>query len=132
MYCQCHRKKCECDRKQDIHCEMKKDCMKIEWVVPDGYTQSVFQTGGFNQMIGSGFVSYDTGNAPFIIVRFFLEGVLQGSEIQVFHDSSVAFTYTKFDQVTVTCPGPVTTDQGNERHDQCAGELSIITRYPIC
>src|SRR5690625_419497 len=104
MHCQCHRKKRSCNSEQSVHSEMKKDCMKIEWVVPGGKTQPVFQNSGFNQIIGSGYISYDTGNSPFIIVRFFLNGVLQGSEIPVFHDSSVAFTYTKFNQVTVTCP----------------------------
>jgi|SRR5690625_4639076 len=131
MHCQCHHKKRSCNCKQNINTEMKRDCMKIDWVVPAGKTQPVFQNGGFSQIIGSGYVSYDLGNSPFIIVRFYLNGVLQGAEIPVFYDSSVAFTYTKFNQVTVTCPIVSPVDQGNHCYDQCAGELSIITRYPI-
>jgi len=129
--CQCHHQERTCNCQGKVHSEMKKDCVKIEWVVPEGGTQSVFQNGGFNQIIGSGFVSYDTGNAPYIIVRFFLDGVQQGADIPVFRDSSVAFTYTKFNQITVLCPSTGNVGQGNYAANHCAGELSIMARYPV-
>lgn len=134
-YCQCKKVKCNCNQKVShrvqVQCEMKKDFMKTEWVIPKGKTQPVFQNGGFNELIGSGFISYDSGSSPFIIVRFFLNGALQGPEIHVFHDSSVAFTYTTFNQVTITCPGQQTTDDVNNSHQKCMGELNIVARYPV-
>lgn len=126
--CHCHQKeKCNCEK--EIHCKterlLTKDCMKIDWAVPEGETQTIYQAGGLNQLFGSGFVSYDEGDAPYIIVRFYLNGVQQGMDIVVFEDSSVAFNYTRFDRVSVSCSGiPGGSDL------ECEGELSIVSRFP--
>ncbi|WP_171038077.1 S-Ena type endospore appendage [Aquibacillus sediminis] len=133
--CQCHRKKrkCECKEKE-VHCKVQKqlvkDCICCEWSVPEGESQVVFQTGGFKQLFGSGFVSYDSGDAPFIVVRFFANGQQSGPAIKVFEDSCVTFTYTKFDSITVTCPeDEVEYDTVDE--SECEGEISITSRFPV-
>lgn len=138
LYCLCHQRKGGHHCNKEIHCKvdkkLEKDCLKIDWLVPEGATQSIFQTNGFNQLIGSGFISYDKGHSPFIIVRFYLQGIQQGSNIQVFEDSSVAFTYTKFDQITVSCPASVEVEPGAENNTQipaCFGELNIFSKYSI-
>lgn len=122
--CTCKEKECKCEVK------LVKDCLCCEWSVPKGSNQTVFHTGGFKKIFGSGFISYDCGDADFIIVKFFLDDKLVGSPIHVFQDSCVTFSFTKFDKIVVSCPS----DSGAFNHDfaeACEGEICIITRYPV-
>jgi hypothetical protein len=129
------KKKCDC-KKDKCHCKVKqfvKDCLCCEWTVPKGSQQTVFQTGGFKRIFGSGFISYDFGSADFITVKFFLDNKQVGSTITVFEDSCVTFTFTKFDKIVVSCPSHhgIHKDHHDECFDACEGEICITTRYPV-
>jgi hypothetical protein len=128
--------KCKDDCKKDCKCDIQlvKDCVCCEWSVPEGQTQTVFQTGGFEQIFGTGFISFDCGMGDFVIVRFFLGNTQVGSDITVFEDSCVTFTFTRFDRITVTCqaiPGFMK-GKHDDCPDTCEGEICITTRFPVC
>lgn len=133
--CISHKKKNDCDcpkQKKDCPCPLQlvKDCVCVEWSVPHGETQTVFQTGGFDPFFASGFVSFDCGSPDFIRVRFFLGNNLVGEVIRVFEDSSVAFTFTEFDRITVECPG-FTGTPDPDCPTACEGEICITSRFPV-
>jgi hypothetical protein len=126
----------KCKKKKDhkeFHCKVNKkllkECICCEWTVPKGETQTVFQTAGFEKIIGSGFVSFDDGQVPFILVTFFEDGYQVGETIKVFNDSCVAFTYTKFDSIKVSCPN-LNNSHPDQQHG-CEGEICITTRFPV-
>lgn len=128
--CICHkkpRKDCDCLGKE-CHCDQKlvKDCVCVEWSVPSGEAQTVFQTGGFKRIFASGFISFDCGSSDSVIVKFFLGGTQIGSSIRIFEESSVAFSFTRFDRITVECPATDILPP-----DACEGEICIKTRTPI-
>lgn len=118
--CRCRDRECKCSQK------LAKDCVCVEWSVLNGETQTVFQTGGFRHIFASGFIGYDSGRSDSVIVRFFYENNQVGSAIRVFRDSSVAFSFTRFDRITVQC---LTT--GGDVTDVCEGDICITTRVPI-
>lgn len=126
--CHCHERKCHCN--QNI--KLLKDCVCVEWSVPPGRTQTVFQTGRFRRIFASGFVSFDcrdsnlVGDSDSVIVRFFLGSDQIGPSIRVFEESSVAFNYTRFDRITVECPATNVVSP-----DVCEGEICIKTRTPV-
>lgn len=131
-----HEKDCCCDNcKKDhkgINCKVDrllKDCICCEWTVPKGETQTVFHTAGFKKIIGSGFISYDDGQVPYMLVSFFDENHQVGETIKVFNDSCVAFTYTKFNSIKVSCPNLGTYHP--DHHEGCEGEICITTRFPV-
>lgn len=113
-------RKCHCDQK------LIKDCVCVEWSVPYGRTQTVFQAGGDRRIFSSGFVTFDAGNLDSVIVRFFLGSQQIGSSIRVFEESSTAFSFTGFDRITVEYPaisvGPLIVSEG---------EICIKTRTPV-
>jgi hypothetical protein len=119
-HCNCPSEKCKCDQK------LLKDCVCVEWSVLSGRTQTVFQTGGFKRIFASGFVSFDCGSSDSVIVRFYLGSNQVGPSIRVFEESSVAFSYTRFDRITVECP---TTNM--VPLEACEGEICIKTRTPV-
>ncbi|MGG3560582.1 S-Ena type endospore appendage [Neobacillus rhizosphaerae] len=136
---QCLRhNKCKNDCKDnDCKCDIQlvKDCVCCEWSVPEGQTQTVFQTGGFEQIFGSGFISFDCGPGnDFVTVQFYLGNTPVGMPINVFQDSCVTFTFTKFDRITVTCQAVPGVMNGNAdcECDNCEGEICITTRFPVC
>lgn len=118
--CDCPERKCRCDQK------LVKDCVCVEWSVQPGRTQTVFQTGGYRNIFASGFVSFDFGSSDSVIVRFFLGSNQIGSSVRVFEESSVAFSYTRFDRITVEYP--VTDTVPLEVGE---GEICIKTRTPV-
>ena len=128
--CICHKRpkeNCRCKERKDQYCpKVVKDCVCVEWSVQPGRTQTVFQTAGFRSIFASGFVSFDFGNLDSVIVRFFLGSNQVGPSVRVFEDSSVAFSYTKFDRITVeyTLTNPISPESGE-------GEICIKTRTPI-
>ncbi len=101
-----------------------KDCLSIDWSVPPGQVQTVFRSLGNSYLYASGFITFDSGTADNITVRFFLNGIQVGAPLNVFNDSSVAFSLTKFDEITVECNGL----PGN---DTCEGEVSLLIRTPM-
>lgn len=128
--CLCHKKErrnCTCP-KEKCHCETRlvKDCVCVEWSVQQGGTQTIFSTGGFRSLFASGFISFDCGCSDGIIARFFLKNQQVGSSIRIFEESSVAFSFTRFDQITVECPTCNVNCQ-----DACEGEICITTRFPV-
>jgi len=129
-------KKCKKENDHECRCDVQlvKDCICCEWSVPEGESQTVFQTGGFEQIFGSGFISYDCGEGAFVTVQFFLNGMQVGSDINVFRDSCVTFSFTRFDRIVVTCQAApaVATGNNDECPDACEGEICITTRYPVC
>ncbi|WP_374724060.1 S-Ena type endospore appendage [Calidifontibacillus erzurumensis] len=131
------KKDCKCEKcikikeEKVIECKMDKkflkDCICAEWSVPIGQTQTVFQTEGLKKIFASGFVSFDNGQVPFITVTFFLDNNQVGDPIRVFNNSSVVFTYTKFNRITVSCPN---VDSDDPDLHECEGEICITSRYP--
>lgn len=115
----CHDEKCSCNRK------LVKDCICAEWSVPPTQTQTIFQSSGHEHIFASGFVRLDDGNSDFVTVRFYLNGIEIGMPINVFKDSSVAFSLTRFDRVTVECAGNPDTPE------MCEGEICMNTRVPV-
>ncbi|MDR6120583.1 hypothetical protein QFZ87_000180 [Bacillus sp. SLBN-46] len=129
--------KCKDDCKNECKCDIQlvKDCVCCEWSVPEGQTQTVFQTGGFEQIFGSGFISFDCGPGnDYVTVQFYLGTTPVGMPINVFQDSCVTFTFTKFDRITVTCQAVPDGLNGNAdcECDNCEGEICITTRFPVC
>ena len=104
-----------------------RDCLRVDWSVPSGETQTIFITEGLEQNIVSGFVQYASGNSEFVKVRFYLGNRQVGETIKVFEESSFAFNFTNFDRITVECPNFT----GTPDSDVCEGELSIITRNSV-
>ena len=104
-----------------------RDCLRVDWSVPSGETQTIFITEGLEQNIVSGFVQYASGNPEFVKVRFYLGNRQVGETIKVFEESSFAFNFTNFDRITVECPNFT----GTSDPDVCEGELSIITRNSV-
>lgn len=136
--CFSHKKKkdcdCDCDcKKHDCRCHKKmvKDCVCAEWSVPHGETQTVFQSGGFEHIFASGFISFDCGSPDFVLVRFFLGNTMVGDVIKVFKDSSVVFTFTKFDRITVECPPGFDGNHDSDCPNACEGEICIIVRHHV-
>jgi hypothetical protein len=84
--------------------------------------------------LSAGFISYDCVNADFITVRF-SDGEQQvGNDIKVLIDSSVAFTHTEFNRITVTCPRIIAGSSNQSDDfcpDACEGEICIKTRFPV-
>jgi hypothetical protein len=126
FHCDSHKKKKHCDCPKLV-----KDCICVEWSIPHGETQTVFQTTGFNPIFASGFISFDCGSPDLVRVRFFLGNNLVGDVIRVFADSSVAFTSTRFDRITVECPDFIGTPD-SDCPTTCEGEICITVRYPVC
>lgn len=118
--CGCSERRCHCNQK------MVKDCVCVEWSVQPGRTQTVFQTGGYRNIFASGFVSFDAGSSDSVIVRFFLGSNQIGSSVRVFEESSFAFSYTRFDRITVEYPiiDTIPLEVGE-------GEICIKTRTPV-
>jgi hypothetical protein len=151
--CKCKEKECkekecneckECDRKckcKEKECKEKeckpvvsvvKECISIEFTVPHGKEQTVFSTN--NNIIASGFISYDCGDARFITVRFYDGPNEVGNSIQVFQDSSVAFNLSGFNRISVTCPSnaPGTIPGfGDDCPGVCEGAINLILRFPL-
>jgi hypothetical protein len=131
-------KKCDC---KDKDCKAKeckhvpdfvKDCICLEFSVPHGREQTIFTTNGLESIIASGFISYDCGDANFITVRFFNGSVQVGNSIQVFQDSSVAFSQSEFTRITVSCPAVTTTPSDlSDCPGVCDGEICLNIRYPL-
>lgn len=118
--CNCVQDKCQCTQK------LLKECVCVEWSILPGRAQTIFQSGGYNRIYSSGFVSYDFGSSDSVIVRFFLGDHQIGSGIRVFEESSVAFSFTGFDRIIVECPIADT-----EPFDVYEGEICIKTRTPV-
>lgn len=128
--CSCHRRpkrNCDCPERKG-HCDQKmlKDCICVEWSVQPGRTQTVFQAGGLRNIFASGFVSFDAGSSGSVIVKFFLGNDQIGPSVRVFEESSVAFSYTRFDRITVEYPTTVPIPQ-----EVGEGEICIKTRTPV-
>lgn len=120
-----HKKK-----KKDKGLELIKDCICVEWTVPNGETQTVFQTANFDPFFASGFVSFDCGSLDFVRVRFFLGNDLVGEVVRVFEDSSFAFTLTEFDRITVESPS-FTGTPDPDCPTASEGEICITARFPV-
>lgn len=116
----CPERKCSCEL------QLIKDCVCVEWSVPLGRTQTVFQAGGLRRIFASGFVSFDSGSSDSVIVRFFWGNNQIGSSIRVFEESSVAFSFAGFDRITVEYPA-----NGVGPSDVSEGEICIKTRTPV-
>jgi|GEM_PF-6670725 len=119
-HCDCSQGKCRCNQ------ILVKDCVCVEWSVPHGETQTVFQTGGFREIFASGFVSFDCSGSDYIIARFFLGNQQVGEAIRIFEESSVAFSFTRFDRITVECPAIC-----EDLSVFCEGDVCITTRFPV-
>lgn len=114
----CSNRGCRCQRK------LIKDCICIEWSVPQANTQTVFQTQGYNNIYVAGFISFDYGSSDWIIVRFF-NGNEQVGTSRVFKNSSSAFSLTRFDRITIECAASSVVPL-----ERCEGEISLVTRIP--
>jgi len=115
--------------------ELIKECICNEWSVPHGKTQTVFLSEGFEQIFAAGFVTYDSGNAPHITVRFFDGDDQIGPDLRVFQDSSASFTATEFNRITVSCPNVYDYDEVSWDEDcpeACEGEICIKAKFPVC
>lgn len=124
-YCQCRRKcQSDCRHHSPINRQLVKDCTCAAWSIPSGKRQTIFNVNGFRRFFSSGFIAYDLGGSDHIIVRLFLGNREIGSPIEVFKESSFAFSFTMFDRITVECvggtPGSI-----------CEGEICINSIYPI-
>lgn len=115
----CNKKKCRVGERKLI-----KDCVCVEWSIPSKESQTVFQATNQDYLLASGFVSFESGS-EFIMVRFFEGGVEVGTPIVVFENSSVAFSLTYFDQITVECR-----NTGTAPTEACEGELCLNIRVP--
>lgn len=132
--CLSHKKKNVCDSKKHVcKCDLQiiKDCTCVEWSVPNGETQTVFQTANFDPFFASGFVSFDCGTPEFVRVRFFLGDELVGEVVRVFEDSSFAFTLTRFDRITVESPFTTATPDPDCPTTGAEGEICITSRFPV-
>jgi hypothetical protein len=132
--CKCKEKDCkpECKPECKPKVSVVKECYSIEFTVPHGKEQTIFTSSGNN--IGSGFISYDCGDARYITVRFYNGPFEVGNSIQVFQDSSVAFNLSDFNRITVTCPAnaPGTIPGfGDDCPGQCDGAINLNLRFPV-
>lgn len=125
-----HSKKCDC---LELKCQCKqrliKDCVCAEWSVPQGRVQTIFQTEEFKHIFSSGFISFDCGGSDLVVVRFLLRNKQIGPSIKIYEESSVAFSLTKFDRITVECASP---DCGCSDEYACEGEICIKSRFLMC
>lgn len=112
------------------HHKLVKSCICVDWSVPNGETQTIYQMEGIKQIFASGFIQFDCGNSEFVNARFFLENKQIGETIKVFEDSSFAFNFTKFDRITVECPS-FTGTSDPDCPDACEGELCIVIRHQV-
>lgn len=126
--CLCHRRPVHHHRPRQQ--KLIKDCICSEWSVPPGEEQTIFQSSGHRQILASGFVSVNSSSIEngYATVRFFLDGVEVAGPLNVFHESSVAFSLTRFDQITVECPEGLEIDQISE---VCEGEIGLNVRIPL-
>jgi hypothetical protein len=126
----CHPIEKECPpQKEFVH-----DCICHEWSVQHGGTQTIFQSGGFENIFTSGIISYECGLAPFVLVLFFKDNQPIGDPIQVFHDSSVSFVYKNFNKIKVICPDGAGVNSANgddECTNTCEGSISLKARFDI-
>ncbi len=125
-HCQCPNR-CNCDDYFQHRCPkytLIKDCLSIDWSVPSGQIQTIFRSSGNTYIYASGFVSLNNEASSSIIVRFYLNGVQAGAPLTVFNDSSVAFSLTRFDEITVEC-------SGLPENEACEGEASLLIRTPM-
>ncbi len=128
VHCLCHRRPERHHHQPPL--KLIKDCICSEWTVPPGEEQTIFQTNGHTHILASGFVSvnsssYENGYAT---VRFFLDGIEVAGPLNVFHESSVAFSLTEFDRITVECPeGP----GAEPLMENCEGEICLNIRTPL-
>jgi hypothetical protein len=138
---ECQEKECTDCKKCDCNCKEKeckpgvsvvKECISIEFTVPHGREQTVFSSN--NNLIASGFISYDCGDARYITVRFYDGQFEVGNSIQVFQDSSVAFNLSGFNRISVTCPAnaPGTIPGfGDDCPGSCDGAINLILRFQL-
>ena len=115
----CHRNQCS------RHSKLIKDCICAEWSIPPSQTQTIFQSSGHEHIFATGFVRFDDGDSDYVTVRFFLNGSEIGLPINVFRDSSVAFSLTRFDRVTVECLSD------GDLSEVCEGEICLNTRIAV-
>jgi hypothetical protein len=144
--CKCKDKDCkekDCKECKECDCKCKekeckpvvsvvKECISIEFTVPHGREQTVFTSDG--NIIASGFISYDCGDARFITVRFYDGPNEVGNSIQVFQDSSVAFNLSGFNRISVTCPANapgVIPGFGDDCPGVCDGAINLILRFSL-
>jgi hypothetical protein len=104
------------------------ECICIEFTVPRGKEQVIFTSDGIERLFASGFISYDDGIPQYITVRFY-DGYNQvGNGIQVFQNSSIGFTHTGFNRISVTSPssrnGSMETE-GIGSLNTCEGEICL-------
>ncbi|MBO1001192.1 S-Ena type endospore appendage [Pseudogracilibacillus auburnensis] len=125
----CHELRCHCTCRKKDHCDhhqkLLKDCICAEWTIPSGQSQTVFQTSGHRQIFASGFITLQDSHSDYVTARFFLDGYEVGAPIRVFKDSSVAFSLTKFDRITVECAN------ANDVEERCEGEICLTVRSPM-
>ncbi len=133
--CKQERAHCLCHRRPERHHsqpqpKLIKDCICSEWTVPPGEEQTIFQSFGHRHILASGFVSVNSGPSEngYVIVRFFLNGIEVAGPLNVFHESSVAFSLTEFDRITVACPEGSGIDPLTEN---CEGEICLNIRTPL-
>src|SRR5690625_1017983 len=104
---------CRCNKRKqnDRTFTLIKDCICAEWSIPPGQIQTIYQSSGYRSLYASGFISIDDNNdsLDFVIVRFFLGDMEVGTSMKVFNDSSVAFSLTRFNRITVECTQSSTT-----------------------
>lgn len=131
----CCKRQCLCHRKPQRRCchqqiKLIKDCICSEWTVPPGQEQTIFQSAGYRRILASGFISVNSSTFEngYATVRFYLNGIEVAGPLNVFHESSVAFSLTEFDRITVECPVEPGIDQIS---DACEGELGLNLRTPL-
>lgn len=132
---ECKECKCECkDKECKPKVEFFKECISVEFTVPHGKEQTVFKSNGFENISASGFVSYDCGDARYITVRFYNGASEIGNSVQVFQDSSVAFSLNGFNRISVTCPSNVPgtiPDFGSDCPGVCEGQINLSLRFQV-
>ncbi len=116
----CHKNQCSHNSK------LVKDCICAEWSIPALQTQTIFHSSGHEHIFATGFVRFDDGDSDFVTVKFYLDGREIGLPINVFKDSSVAFSLTRFDRITIECSG-----DANLSEEVCEGEICLNTRVPV-
>jgi hypothetical protein len=108
--------------------KLVKDWISVDWSVPNGNTQTVYYSHSIDELVASGFISYDCGSSDYIIVNFFLGDREVEEPIRIYRDSNVAFTANGFNCIRIHCPQNNET-LDSECPDTCEGEISIIPRY---
>jgi hypothetical protein len=102
------------------------DCIECEWKAISPSPKTVYANNmDGNYIFTSGVIKYTNGKSnSFITISFLYNNTIVGSPIEVFLDSTLTFTVSKFNEISITSSAAT-------ENEPAEGTILLSTRYPV-